>query len=232
MTADEMRARLSLLETMDREFAAARPNAATVAQRASYEHAVRLMRPEAARVFDLGGEPAKLRDAYGRTLFGQGCLLARRLIETGVAFVEVGLEGWDTHNQNFERVPRLARVLDAGWSALMQDLKDRGLLDTTLIVWMGEFGRTPHVNAGAGRDHFPQAWSAVLAGGGVRGGQAVGRTSADGMRVEDRPTSAPDLLATVCEALGIDPLKSNPSNVGRPIRVVDKNARPLDEIVQ
>ena len=232
VTADEMRARLSLLETMDREFAAARPNAATVAQRASYEHAVRLMRPEAARVFDLGGEPAKLRDAYGRTLFGQGCLLARRLIETGVAFVEVGLEGWDTHNQNFERVPRLARVLDAGWSALMQDLKDRGLLDTTLIVWMGEFGRTPHVNAGAGRDHFPQAWSAVLAGGGVRGGQAVGRTSADGMRVEDRPTSAPDLLATVCEALGIDPLKSNPSNVGRPIRVVDKNARPLDEIVQ
>ncbi len=232
VTADEMHTRLSLLETMDHEFAAARPNAATDAQRASYEHAVRLMRPEAARVFDLGGEPAKLRDAYGRTPFGQGCLLARRLIEAGAAFVEVGLEGWDTHNQNFERVPRLARVLDAGWSALMQDLKDRGLLDSTLIVWMGEFGRTPRVNAGAGRDHYPQAWSAVLAGGGVRGGQAVGRTSADGMRVEDRPTSAPDLLATVCKVLGIDPLKSNPSNVGRPIRIVDKDARPLDEIVQ
>ena len=232
VTADEMHTRLSLLETMDHEFAAARPNAATDAQRASYEHAVRLMRPEAARVFDLGGEPAKLRDAYGRTPFGQGCLLARRLIEAGAAFVEVGLEGWDTHNQNFERVPRLARVLDAGWSALMQDLKDRGLLDSTLIVWMGEFGRTPRVNAGAGRDHYPQAWSAVLAGGGVRGGQAVGRTSADGTRVEDRPTSAPDLLATVCKVLGIDPLKSNPSNVGRPIRIVDKDARPLDEIVQ
>ena len=128
--------------------------------------------------------------------------------------------------------PGLARVLDAGWSALMQDLKDRGLLDTTLIVWMGEFGRTPRVNAGAGRDHFPHAWSAVLAGGGIRGGQAVGRTSPDGMTVEDRPTSAPDLLATVCKALGVDPQKSNPSNVGRPIRVVDKDARPLDEIVQ
>ena len=108
-TSDEMDARLGLLETMDREFAASRPNAATEAQRASYEHAVRLMRPEAARVFDLGDEPAKLRDAYGRTLFGQGCLLARRLVEAGVAFVEVGLEGWDTHNQNFERVAAARR---------------------------------------------------------------------------------------------------------------------------
>ena len=229
--ADEFDARVGLLQQMDRDFAAARPNAATDAQRAAYDHALRLMRPEAARVFDLSGEPAKLRDAYGRTVFGQGCLLARRLVEAGVPFVEVGLEGWDTHNQNFERVPRLARALDAGWSALMDDLDRRGLLDSTLIVWMGEFGRTPVINAGTGRDHFPHAWSVVLAGGGIKGGQAVGRTSKDGMTVEERPTSAPDLIATICRALGIDPRKQNPSNVGRPIRIADASARAVEEVL-
>ncbi|HVS37315.1 MAG TPA: DUF1501 domain-containing protein [Gemmataceae bacterium] len=229
--ADEFAARVGLLEQMDRDFAATRPNAATDAHRAAYEHALRLMRPEAARVFDLSGEAVKLRDAYGRTPFGQGCLLARRLVEAGVPFVEVGLEGWDTHNQNFERVARLAPVLDAGWSALMDDLGGRGLLDSTLIVWMGEFGRTPAVNAGAGRDHFPHAWSVVLAGGGIKGGQAVGRTSKDGMTVEERPTSAPDLIATLCRALGVNPRKQNPSNGGRPVRIADASARPIEEVL-
>jgi uncharacterized protein (DUF1501 family) len=227
----ELDARVGLLEQMDREFAAGRPNPTTAAHRASYEHALRLMRPAAARVFDLAGEPARLRDAYGRTTFGQGCLLARRLVEAGVPFVEVGLEGWDTHNQNFERVARLAQVLDAGWSALLRDLGERGLLDSTLLVWMGEFGRTPVINAGAGRDHFPHAWSAVLAGGGIKGGQAFGRTSKDGLAVEDRPTSAPDLMATVFRALGIDPRKQNSSNVGRPVRLADASARPLEEVL-
>ncbi len=231
VSADEFANRVGLLKQMDRDFAAARPNAAADSQRAAYDHALRLMRPEAARVFDLSGEPARLRDAYGRSQFGQGCLLARRLVEAGVPFVEVGLEGWDTHNQNFERVARLAGTLDAGWSALMDDLRERGLLDSTLIVWMGEFGRTPQINAGAGRDHFPHAWSVELAGGGIKGGQAVGRTSKDGLTVEERPTSAPDLLATVCRALGIDPRKQNPSNVGRPIRIADPSARPVEEVL-
>ena len=231
LSDEEFDARVRLLEQMDRDFAAVRPNAAADAHRAAYEHALRLMKPEAARVFDLSAEPAKLRDAYGRTPFGQGCLLARRLVESGVPFVEVGLEGWDTHNQNFERVARLAQTLDAGWSALTDDLAGRGLLDSTLIVWMGEFGRTPVVNAGAGRDHFPHAWSVVLAGGGVKGGQAVGRTSPDGMAVEERPTSAPDLMATICRALGIDPRKQNASNVGRPIRIADASARPIEEVL-
>ncbi len=232
VTAEELGARVGLLARMDRAFAASRPNPVTEAHRASYEHALRLMRPEAARVFDLSGEPASRRDTYGRTPFGQGCLLARRLVEAGVPFVEVGLEGWDTHNQNFGRVARLATVLDAGWSALLDDLKQRGLLDSTLIVWMGEFGRTPVINAGAGRDHFPHAWSVVLAGGGIRGGQAVGRTSKDCLAVEGRPTSAPDLMATVCRALGIDPRKQNPSNVGRPIRIADASARPVEEMLE
>src|SRR5205823_9934122 len=131
----------------------------------------------------------------------------------------------DTHQNNFDSLKPLCQQLDAGWSALLQDLKDRGLLETTTIVWMGEFGRTPKINENKGRDHFPTAWSTVLAGGGVKGGQAVGRTSKDGTAVEERPVAVADLLGTVCLALGIDFAKTNPSNVGRPIRIVDQAAK-------
>jgi uncharacterized protein (DUF1501 family) len=155
-----------------------------------------------------------------------------------VPFVEVNMSGvqgapagWDTHGNNFDGVKALAAVLDQGWAALMADLKDRGLLETTTIVWMGEFGRTPRINQQKGRDHFAPAWSVVLGGGGIKGGQAVGKTSADGTTVEDRPVSVPDLLATVCEAMGIDHTKQNMSNVKRPIRIVDKSARPLTEVL-
>src|SRR4051794_8115516 len=113
----------------------------------------------------------------------------------------------------------------------MDDLKDRGLLDSTLIVWAGEFGRTPRINAQTGRDHYPNAFSAVLAGGGIRGGQVIGKTSKGGTEVEGRKVSVPDLLATVCLALGIDPTKSHQSNVGRPIPVVDKSAKPIKEVL-
>jgi uncharacterized protein (DUF1501 family) len=128
-------------------------------------------------------------------------------------------------------VKALSEVLDPAWSTLMTDLKERGMLDSTLIVWMGEFGRTPKINANNGRDHFPDAWSTVLAGGGVKGGQAIGKTSADGMKVEDRPVTVPDFLATVCSALGVDPKKTNDSNVGRPIRIVDIAANPIKEVL-
>jgi uncharacterized protein (DUF1501 family) len=189
------------------------------------------MRTEAAAAFDLSGEKPTLRDKYGRNRFGQGCLLARRLVERGVPFVEVTLGGWDTHVNNFEQVKTLCQTLDPAWSTLMDDLKDRGLLDSTLVVWAGEFGRTPGINPRQGRDHYPVAWSVVLGGGGINGGQAVGKTGQDGMAVEDRPVSVPDLLATVCLATGIDPTKQNLSNVGRPIRVVDQSARPLREVL-
>jgi uncharacterized protein (DUF1501 family) len=180
-----------------------------------------------------------VRNAYGRTRFGQGCLLARRLVERGVPFVEVTLGqlggpdaiGWDTHAENFDQVRKLSDTLDAAWSSLMKELQERGLLDTTLVVWMGEFGRTPKINSSAGRDHYPQAFSSVLAGGGIRGGQVVGRTSADGSTVEDRPVVVPDFLATVCQALGIDPMTQNDSNLGRPIRVVDPAAKPITEVL-
>jgi uncharacterized protein (DUF1501 family) len=128
-------------------------------------------------------------------------------------------------------VRELSGVLDAGWAALLDDLKDRGLLGRTLLVWMGEFGRTPKINGDNGRDHFPAAWTAVLAGGGIKGGQVVGKTSADGTAVAERPVTVPDLLATVCLALGIDPGKQNESNVGRPIRIADPSARPAREVL-
>ena len=233
---EHVEARLRLVEQMQHEFVAGHPSAAAASHQTAYERAARLMRTAAARALDLDREPGRLRDAYGRNKFGQGCLLARRLVEHGVPFVEVSLggddsNGWDTHSNNFERVRELSQVLDAGWATLVDDLKDRGLFDSTVLVWMGEFGRTPTINADKGRDHCPSAWSAVLGGGGIKGGQVVGKTSAGGEAIEERPVSVPDLLATICRALGIDPNKSNQSNVGRPIALVDKAGKPLEDLV-
>jgi uncharacterized protein (DUF1501 family) len=233
-----MDTRLDLLGSFDRDFLSRHPGSSPVSHRTAYERAVRLMRSPAARAFRIDEEPAAVRDAYGRNPFGQGCLLARRLVERGVAFVEVTLSGvsgqpagWDTHQQNFPIVEQLSRLLDPAWATLMEDLKSRGRLDSTLIVWMGEFGRTPRINAQQGRDHHPAAWTTVLAGGGVQGGAVVGRTATGGVSVEDRPVSVPDFLATICMALGIDPFKHNMSDIGRPIRIVDKSAQPIQEIL-
>ena len=224
--------RLGILSSLNKRFVDTHPAAPSLGVQTAYDRAVRLMRSAAAKAFNLDEEPAAVRDAYGRNRFGQGCLLARRLVERGVPFVEVTLGGvsdqslgWDTHTDNFAGVKRLSETLDPAWSTLLTELKQRGLLDSTLIVWMGEFGRTPKINENAGRDHFPNAWSTVLAGGGIRGGQAIGRTSPDGSTVADRPVTVPDLLATVCTALGIDPMSQNDSNLGRPIRVVDPEAK-------
>lgn len=236
LTADTVTARLGLLGSLNDRFVAGHAGPPALGYLTAYDKAVRLMRSASAKAFDLDDEPAEVRDAYGRNRFGQGCLLARRLVERGVPFVEVtlgGLDGigWDTHANNFDGVKQLSATLDPAWAALMSELKSRGLLDTTTIVWMGEFGRTPKINTNTGRDHYPNAWSTVLAGGGIRGGATVGRTSADGMSVEDRPVSVPDLLATVFRALGVDPARHNISNVSRPIRLVDSAAKPVEEIL-
>ena len=232
-------ARLDLWREMEREFGSARPDAPVASHHTAYERAVRMTAPDAMAAFNLADEPDKLRDSYGRNLFGQGCLLARRLVERGVSFVEVSLGGvnsggmgWDTHVNNFATVERLCGVLDPAWATLLADLRDRGLLDSTLVLWMGEFGRTPKINGTAGRDHFPLAWNAVLSGGGVKGGQVIGRTSADGSTVEERPCAVSELLATVCQSLGIDPHKTNPSNIGRPIHLVDYDAQPLAGVIE
>jgi hypothetical protein len=222
--ADE---RLSFLNEMEADFLESRPGTATASHRSAYERAVRLMRKSAAEVFDLTNEDDNLRNRCGRSRFGQGYLLARRLVERGVPFVEVGLGGWDTYDNNFAQVNSVCQTLDPAWATLTADLKERGLLDSTLIVWMGEFGRTPGINPCLGRDHYPTAWSVVLGGGGIRGGQTIGRTGANGMEIEDRPVAVPDLLATICLALGIDPSMQNMSSVGRPIRVADPSAKPI-----
>lgn len=231
-------ARLSLLDDLETEFTAVRPGVPTNSHRSVYDQAVRLMRSSAARAFDLTEEPDKLRDAYGRHLFGQGCLLARRLVEHGVPFVEVSLNGvgngnvfgWDTHQNNFDAVQQLSAVLDSGWGTLMLDLKERGLLESTLVIWMGEFGRTPTINNNRGRDHYPNAWSAVL-GGAIRGGQVVGKTNPAGTEVVERPVSQADLMATICKALGLDPRQQNLSDIGRPIRLADPEAKVIEEVL-
>jgi hypothetical protein len=231
-------ARIDLLRDLDRDFATERPDTPPRSHRTAVERAVRLMKTEARKAFDLQQEKASVRDGYGRNLFGQGCLLARRLVEQGVPFVEVTLGsvngggfGWDTHGNNFQQVKALSEVLDQGWSALMTDLAQRGLLSSTLIVWMGEFGRTPKINPSNGRDHYPNAWATVLAGGGIKGGTVHGKTSKDGTTVEEGPVTVPDLIATVCKALGIDPEKQNQSNVGRPIRIADRTAKPITTVL-
>jgi hypothetical protein len=232
-------ARLALLEGLEADFAAEHPGASPMSHRSAYQSAVRMMRSDAVKAFDLSQEADAVRDAYGRNQFGQGCLLARRLVERGVPFVEVSLNGvpggqgfgWDTHNNNFDDVQKLCGVLDPAWGTLLEDLRTRGLLESTLVIWMGEFGRTPAINNSRGRDHYPNAWSTVLCGGGIRGGQVVGKTSADGRTVVDRPIPTADFLATACRALGIDPTKQNMSNVGRPIRIADPEAHPIEEIL-
>jgi hypothetical protein len=202
---------------------------------AIYDQAMRMVETEGEGAFRLDEEPAKLRDAYGRSRFGQGCLLARRLVERGVSFVEVTLDGsgegtWDSHLNNFRAVKSMCEILDPAWSTLLSDLKDRGLFDSTLVIWMGEFGRTPIINPNSGRDHFPDAWSVALAGAKMHGGRVIGATSADGREVADRPVSTAELLATVLESIGIDSTSDNPMG-DRPIPIVDGGS-PIKELLK
>ncbi len=233
---DQSAGRLNLWNTLEQGFSTSHAGPSSAAHRLVYERAVRLMRSQAASAFDLEQEPREVRDAYGRGRFGQGCLLARRLVERGVPFVEVtlgglenGIPGWDTHQNNFPAVKTLCEQLDAGWSTLVAELAERGLLEHTTILWMGEFGRTPKINAQAGRDHFTSAWSCVLGGGGVRGGQVYGRSTPDGMTVAENPVSAAAVLATLCAALGIDPAKQNINDLGRPISIAE--GQPIRELL-
>lgn len=233
-----LRNRLGLLSFLQSEFAQRHPHASAKAHAANYEQASRMVLSGARSAFNLEAEPAALREAYGRNRFGQGCLLARRLVERGVAFVEVTLANvpgaeaaWDTHANNFDGVGRLCEILDPAWSTLMEDLKSRGLLETTLIVWMGEFGRTPQINAQSGRDHFPAAWTTVLAGGVIKGGQVIGNTGASGMHVKQGKVTVPELFATICSSLGIDPRSENFTPEGRPIPIVESGGSPVKRLL-
>lgn len=231
--------RLRMLDEFEQDFASARPDSLVASKRDAHEQALRMMDSEAAGAFRLDEEPDSVRDAYGRNPFGQACLLARRLVERHVAFVEVALNsvtgapafGWDTHQDNFTQVEALCGVLDPGFANLIDDLRQRGLLESTQIVWMGEFGRTPGINGSSGRDHFPDAWSAVIGGGAIRGGQVIGKTSDSGVTITDRPISVPDLLSTVYRGIGLDPATENISRDGRPIRLADSKGSPIQELL-
>ena len=226
--------RVDLLQSMERAFQSDYQADSINDHRTTYERAVRLMQSKEAKAFDISGETAETKAAYGSGRFGEGCLMARRLIEIGVPFVEVALGGWDTHQDNFTKVKNLSGQVDPAMSSLIGDLKSRGLLDSTLIVWMGEFGRTPNINTRGdkpGRDHFPKAWSLVMMGGGIKGGQAIGRTDKEGATVEEGKTTAVDFMATVCELMGIDTAKENIAGNSRPIRTVDKTAVAIKGIV-
>jgi hypothetical protein len=222
--------RFTLLDEMEQGFLDRKKSNAALAHKTAYDAAHKLMHSAKAKAFDLSAEPASVRSAYGSDKFGEGCLLARRLVEAGVPFVEVNLANWDTHRDNFPRVKSLSTVLDQGMSALLADLKSRGMLDDTLVICMGEFGRTPHLT-GNGRGHWPRAWSSVLAGGGIKSGQVIGRTDKTGGDVDDGKVAVIDFLATICKVLEIDWTQNFHTREGRPIRVVDKGEKLIPQLL-
>ncbi|MGE0605848.1 MAG: DUF1501 domain-containing protein [Pirellulales bacterium] len=215
----------SLLED---NFARRQPSEAARMSREAYEAARRLQ--NVRTVFDIDAEWDKYRDLYGNSGFGRRCLLARRLVEEGVPFVEVGQSSYDSHADNFEWHKGLAPPMDHAWAGLLTDLQERGLLEKTLIVWVGEIGRTPQINNRAGRDHYVRCWTTALAGCGVKGGLVYGASDRDGADVQDNPVSEGDFFATIYQALSIDPTTENLAGV-RPVPLAPFGSRVVSEIL-
>jgi hypothetical protein len=223
-TPEAERRRGDLLRFLETEFARDHRAEPFESHRLAKERAGRLLRARSA--FDISKDWPR----YGDTNFGRGCFLARRLVEAGVPFVEVGQDNYDSHADNFVCHKANMQVLDPAWSALLDDLAERGLLEDTLVVWMGEVGRTPQINNRAGRDYFIRGWTVVLAGSGIRGGQVYGATDADGKDVKDNPVSEGVLFATLYTALGINPRVRH--YVGtRPIWATPEGSRPIRELL-
>ncbi len=214
--------RLAALTTLDDRFAKSTIDKKIDGRRSVYAKSVRLMLSPKREVFDISGEPEATLKRYGDHDFGRGCLLARRLVEQGTRFVEVVLDGWDTHRDNFGKVKKLSGALDGGLAALLRDLEARSLLKSTLVVCLGDFGRTPTINGDDGRDHHPQASFAVIAGGGLRGGVLLGETDTHGARVTRDLVKLPDIYATLATQLGLDPSEMTMTPAGRPIALTDK----------
>jgi hypothetical protein len=222
--------RLHMLGQVENQFVGQRKAQAAVDHKAVYAKTLRMMNSRYQDAFNLDRESDKVRDAYGRGSFGSGCLMARRLVEQGVTYVEVALDGWDTHANNFETLSqRLLPELDKGMSSLIADLATRRLLSTTTIVWMGEFGRTPRINQNAGRDHWPRSWSVVVGGGGTKSSQVIGATDKDGVDIVDRPVGVMDLVATLTKAMGLNLEQQYTTPRGRPIKIVD-GGQPIKEL--
>ncbi len=225
--------RLALLKAQDAELSQAGAAKLVEEHRVLYERARRMMTSPRLKAFKLDTEPAARQQSYGKNRFGQGLLVARRLVESGVPFVEVNKGGWDMHNSLFTRIKPAAGEVDGGVAALLKDLKQRGLLDRTLVIVAGEFGRTPKVNTKSpapGRDHWARNFGVLLAGAGIQGGRVVGKTSADGQEVVDRAVSVEDLFQTICRAMKINADKELYTPGGRPLKIVD-GGKPIGEIL-
>ncbi|MCA8950352.1 MAG: DUF1501 domain-containing protein [Planctomycetes bacterium] len=214
--------RLEKLKELNEAFAAKHDHRGVKAYADAYDDAVRLMRSSDLAAFDIDQEAATIRSAYGDSGFGRGCLLARRLVEHGVRFVEVMSGGWDTHSDNFDRLGDLCPPVDQAVAALLADLDARGLLQQTLVVLATEFGRSPDIDEDQGRNHYPKAFSAMMAGGGVRGGQRYGKTDGEGREVVEDALTIQDFNATIAHAVGIPLDHVVMSASGRPFKVADR----------
>jgi hypothetical protein len=221
--------RLEILSRYNRQFATGKNAAPLAATETAIGDAVKLMRSPALEAFELDTVPTTTLNRYGDTTFGRGALLAKRLIETGVRFVQVNRGGFDTHTNNFTAMRGHGTAMDPALASLVEDLAESGMLKKTLIVMLSEFGRTPRINPDAGRDHWPNVFSCFLAGGGIKGGQVVGTSDVDGMQPDQRPVPVADLHATICHALGIDPNKEVLTPLQRPMKLVD-NGQPVQEL--
>lgn len=222
--------RSALREALDAEFDLRRGQGRGAENADLYRRAIRMMHSPLSQAFDLEKESPTTRALYGDSPSGQCMLLARRLIESGVTFVEVLLNGWDTHGNHFEGVKQLNGALDQPFAGLLQDLDQRGLLEETLVVWLGEFGRTPGVNKGKGRDHWANGWTVALGGAGLDGGRIVGSTD-DGGHVKDRPVSAEDLFATLTHVMGMDGGRTYYTREERPLLAVAPEGKVVTELL-
>ena len=220
--------RTSLMSKLSDEFAKNGSAQFAATHQSLYGKTSRLILTPEIDAFDVSSEPQTLQNEYGESNFGRGCLLARRLVERGCSFIEVRSGNWDTHQNNFEECAKNAGEVDPATAALLKDLKERGMLQNTVVVWMGEFGRTPKINPREGRDHYPRVFSMMMAGGGIRGGQVYGSSSADGTEVTDNPVTVPDLLRTLCKTLSVNADHENMSPQGRPLKIVDGGKEVAD----
>ncbi len=217
-----------LLDFMEQRFAEPRPGEPFASHRTAELRTVRLMR--ARKAFDVSAEWEKAKDRYDDTKFGRGCFTALKLVEAGVSFVEVGHGGHDTHMDNFPISKALYSTMDPAWGSLLDDLTQRGLLKDTLVVWTSEFGRTPAINVRAGRDHFGRAWTTVLAGGGIKGGQHYGSSDRDGFEVVENPVGEADFIATIYKAMGVNH-RAKHFLGSRPIWATPEGAKPIEQLL-
>jgi hypothetical protein len=228
LTEEQENRRAELFRQVEKEFAYDHHAEPFESHRLAKERAWRLLRGK--KVFDISKEWPQAKERYGDNDFARSCFMALKLIEAGVPFVEVGQDNYDSHGDNFVCHKANMQILDPAWSSLLADLKQRGMLENTLVIWMGEVGRTPQINNRAGRDHFIRAWTIVLSGGGIKGGQVYGSTDIDGKEVKENPVSEGDLFATIYKTLGINPREKHYHGV-RPVWLTPEGARAVKELV-